>query len=137
MDTEMIKKRNIEELKQLIEKYNIKETLDELMNFYQSIYVHFDLKLKRTRLLGSKEEYIIIDGEKERTGKKKTVQLYVVSKRMYQTLPIESLYEIDVDLKKFVLSFNELKAIKTLDFHEKLLTEGIGANADTIELLRQ
>ena len=135
MDTDLIKTRNIEELESLIAKYNIKETLADLKDSYKNIYTHTDPKLKRTRLLGVKEDYVVIDGEKVKTGKKKTVQLYVVSKRMYETLPIESLYEIDVDLQKFVIYFNELKMIKSLEFNESILPE-LGANADTIEMLR-
>jgi hypothetical protein len=140
MDTEVIKKRNIEELKALIEKYSIKEDLEEIMSFYQSIYLHSDPKLKRTRLIGSKEDYIIDNsGEKQRTGKKKTVQLYVISKSMYNNLPKDSLLEIHHDLSIFVLFFNELKSIKELEFNEYLYESGkfaFGQNENTIALMK-
>ena len=121
MDTEVIKRRNIEELERLRNKYEIKEDLNELMNFYQSIYLHHDNKLKRTRLLGSKLDYVIgNDGQKHKTGKKKTVQLYVISKSMYKSTPEDNLLEILYDLNEFVLLFNQLKDIKDLEELEHL-----------------
>lgn len=120
MNCEKIKARNTKTLEELLNKYSIKESLEELLNFFNSVYIHKDYKQKRVRLLGIKEEYIVdSEGHKHKTGKKKTVQLYVLSKRMIQTLPQDSVFEISNDLSLISIYFDQLKLIKKLEFSEK------------------
>jgi len=115
MDIEKLEKTAKSKLEELIKKYNIKETLSELIYHYSSVYIHKDYKQKRIRLLGIKEDYVVDkNGDKHRTGKKKTVQLYVLSKRMIQTLPKDSVFEISRDLSEFAYHFTVLNQIEKL-----------------------
>jgi hypothetical protein len=119
MDCDKIIARNKNTLLNLIRKYNIKLSLDELLDYYTSVYIHKDFKQKRVRLLGIKEEYIVDnEGRKHKTGKKKTVQLYVLSKRMIQTLPHDSVFEISRDISLFSFSFEQLKLIRKIKLTE-------------------
>ena len=57
MDCEKIKERNLKVLEELFEKYKIKESVEDLLDYFSSVYLHKDFKQKRIRLLGIKEEY--------------------------------------------------------------------------------
>jgi hypothetical protein len=130
MDCDKIKERNENALLDLIGKYNIKLSLDELLDFYTSVYIHKDFKQKRIRLLGIKEEYVVDnEGRKHKTGKKKTVQLYVLSKRMIQTLPQDSVFEISRDLSLFSFYFEQLKLIRKLEFTENAFETFVNINS--------
>jgi len=134
MDCEKIRKRNSETIKELLEKYNIKETLDDLLNYFTSVYTHKDFKQKRVRLLGIKEEYIKDNnGESHSTGKKKTVQLYVLSKRMIQTLPENTVYEISQDLATIAIYFEQLKLLRKIELIENEFETFIHWHKLTIE----
>lgn len=136
MDCEKIEERNLRVLKDLFEKYNIKETVEDLLNHFTSVYIHKDFKQKRVRLLGIKEDYIIDnEGEKHKTGKKKTVQLYVLSRRMIQSLPETTVFEISRDLSLISFYFEELKFIKKLEFAEKAFDNFVAMNTLTSEEL--
>ena len=130
MDCEKIKERNLNTLEFLIEKYNIKVSINELLDFYTSVYIHKDFKQKRVRLLGIKEDYIIDnEGQKHKSKKKKTVQLYVLSKRMIQSLPETTVYEISRDLSVISIYFEELKLIKKLETAENLFDNAVAINS--------
>ena len=130
MDCEKIKERNERELQALLDKYNIKVELDELLDYYTSVYIHKDFKQKRVRLLGIKEEYVVDnDGRKHRTGKKKTVQLYVLSKRMIQTLPEDSVFAISRDLSLISVYFEQLKLIKKIELSENTFDTLVAMNS--------
>jgi len=134
MDCEAIKERNLSTLRLLLEKYNIKESVEDLLNYFSSVYIHKDFKQKRVRLLGIKEDYIVDnDGEKHKTGKKKTVQLYVLSRRMIQSLPETTVYEISRDLSVISLYFEELKLIKKIETTENLFDNIVSMNSLTPE----
>lgn len=115
-------------LTSLIKKYNIKEDFENLIFFYSSVYIHKDFKQKRIRLLGIKE-YTDQD-----TGKKikKTVQLYVLSKRMIQTLPEENVFEISRELSEFVYYFTLIKHIEKLQKLEEI--KGMSINFNSMNL---
>lgn len=110
VNAEELEKEATSKLAGIIDKYNINETLEDLMFFYSSVYIHKDYKQKRIRLLGIKEY------TDQKTGKKvkKTVQLYVLSKRMIQTLPEENVFEISNEMSDFVYYFTLLKQIEKL-----------------------
>ena len=117
MDIEKIEEEAKQKLIELFKKYNIKETLEDLIEYYSSIYVHKDFKQKRYRLLGIKAIYSKDEKEgKIKNYKKKTVQLYVLSKRMIQTLPEDSVYEISKELAEITYYFSVLKKILDLKF---------------------
>ena len=134
MDIEKLENEAETLLKGLIEKYSIKEKYTELIYHYSSVYIHKDYKQKRIRLLGIKEEYIIDDnGDMQRIGKKKTVQLYVLSKRMIQTLPKDAVFDISRDLSVFTYQFTLLKQIEKLKATISMESILVPGNAMSIE----
>ncbi len=136
MDCEKIKERNLKVLEELFEKYKIKESVEDLLDYFSSVYLHKDFKQKRIRLLGIKEEYKTDErGEKYKTGKKKTVQLYVLSKRMIQSLPENTVFEISRELSIIAFNFEELKHIRKLEFAERMFNTIIVMNTITEEEL--
>ena len=76
MDCEKIKERNKEILRKIIKKYKLKESLENLLSSYTSVYVHKDFKQQRIRFLGLKRVT-----DKRGRKVKKTVQLYMLSKK--------------------------------------------------------
>jgi len=134
MDIEKLEKEAETLLKELIQKYSIKEKYTELIYHYSSVYIHKDYKQKRIRLLGIKEEYIIDDnGDMHRIGKKKTVQLYVLSKRMIQTLPKDAVFDISRDLSIFAYQFTLLKQIEKLKATVAMESVLVPGNAMSLE----
>lgn len=130
MDCGKIEERNLRVLRDLLEKYNIKETVEDLLYHFTSVYIHKDFKQKRVRLLGIKKDYIIDnDGVKHKTGKKKTVQLYVLSRRMIQSLPENTVLEISRDLSVISIYFEELKLLKKLETAENLFDNAVAMNS--------
>jgi hypothetical protein len=138
MDIDKIEEASKRRLEELIEKYSIKEPLEEIINHYTSVYIHKDFKQKRIRLLGIKEEYIVDNEDKKhKTNKKKTVQLYVLSKRMIQTLPESSVFEISRELSEFAYCFtilNQILKVKYLN-REKLNIINLNAMSEEDYLL--
>jgi len=126
MNCEEIKQRNREKIEELIDTYNIKEKFEDLIKYYTSVYIHKDFKQRRMRLLGIKDD--LIAENKRGATRKRTVQLYVLSKRMIQSLPKDSVFNISYDLSLFAHYFNELKLIYKLEQAETKLKDIVSIN---------
>ncbi len=125
MNCKEIKKRNKKVLQEMIHKYNIEENLEDLISLYTTVYIHKDYKQKRVRLLGIKT----CKDKKTEKPIKKTLQLYVLSKRMIFSLPEIDVRQISYDLSLFAHSFSQLKLIQKIEIAENSFEEIIFSNA--------
>ena len=92
MNLEEIKNRNKEYLEKLIKYYKIEFSYEQLINEFNSLYIHTDFELKRLRLLGVQNIYIEEYGERIKLGNEtKRTQIYVLKKKDFEKLELEDL----------------------------------------------
>ena len=92
MNLEKIKNRNKESLEKLIKYYKIEFSYEQLINEFNSLYIHTDFELKRLRLLGVQNIYIEEYGERIKLGNEtKRTQIYVLKKKDFEKLELEDL----------------------------------------------
>ena len=129
MNTEEIKERNRLEIESILKKHKIDEDVDTLLEMYTSVYTTFDKRHERFRLMGVKEEYEVAeykDGDRivrekiPGTEKQKRVQLYVLSKRMLNSLSQEILSEIKRDLTLLASDFKQYKLLEEAEMIERM-----------------
>ena len=92
MNLEEIKNRNKEYLEKLIKYYKIEFSYKQLINEFNSLYIHTDFELKRLRLLGVQNVYVEESGERIKLGNEtKRTQIYVLKKKDFEKLELEDL----------------------------------------------
>lgn len=92
MNLEEINNRNKEYLKKLIKYYKIEFSYEQLINEFNSLYIHTDFELKRLRLLGVQNIYVEESGERIKLGNEtKRTQIYVLKKKDFEKLELEDL----------------------------------------------
>lgn len=92
MNLEEINNRNKEYLEKLIKYYNIEFSYEQLINEFNSLYIHTDFELKRLRLLGVQNIYVEESGERIKLGNEtKRTQIYVLKKKDFEKLELEDL----------------------------------------------
>ncbi len=92
MNLEEIKNRNKEYLEELIKYYKIEFSYEQLINEFNSLYIHTDFELKRLRLLGVQNIYVEESGERIKLGNEtKRTQIYVLKKKDFEKLELEDL----------------------------------------------
>ena len=92
MNLEEINNRNKEYLEKLIKYYKIEFSYEQLINEFNSLYIHTDFELKRLRLLGVQNIYVEESGERIKLGNEtKRTQIYVLKKKDFEKLELEDL----------------------------------------------
>lgn len=92
MNLEEIRNRNKQYLEKLIEYYKIEFSYEQLINEFNSLYIHTDFELKRLRLLGVQNVYVEESGERIKLGNEtKRTQIYVLKKKDFEKLELEDL----------------------------------------------
>ena len=92
MNLEEIRNRNKQYLEKLIEYYKIEFSYEQLINEFNSLYIHTDFELKRLRLLGVQNIYVEESGERIKLGNEtKRTQIYVLKKKDFEKLELEDL----------------------------------------------
>lgn len=92
MNLEEIRNRNKQYLEKLIEYYKIEFSYEQLINEFNSLYIHTDFELKRLRLLGVQNIYVEEYGERIKLGNEtKRTQIYVLKKKDFEKLELEDL----------------------------------------------
>lgn len=92
MNLEEINNRNKEYLEKLIKYYKIEFSYKQLINEFNSLYIHTDFELKRLRLLGVQNIYVEESGERIKLGNEtKRTQIYVLKKKDFEKLELEDL----------------------------------------------
>jgi hypothetical protein len=131
-----IKERNIKILNNLIEKYKIKFSADELINNFRTVYLHkIDSEISEIRVQGAQ----VIYTEHERNGilnripSKKTLNtaIYTLRKKAIIIHNIEEREEIAHAMKALVYIIQEMGQIKELEtFEEKFEASNYGCYID-------
>lgn len=92
MNLKEIKNRNKEYLEKLIKYYKIEFSYEQLINEFNSLYIHTDFELKRLRLLGVQNVYVEESGERIKLGNEtKRTQIYVLKKKDFEKLELQDL----------------------------------------------
>ena len=92
MNLEEINNRNKQYLEKLIKYYKIEFSYEQLINEFNSLYIHTDFELKRLRLLGVQNIYVEESGERIKLGNEtKRTQIYVLKKKDFEKLELEDL----------------------------------------------
>lgn len=125
-----IVERNEQILSELIEKFSIKRTTEQLLTQFERVLVSDDEKTKRLRLLGVEHYFKQNDDGSLSTQniEKKQVQLFVLKKKEIENMPKEEIENVKFILKCFVEFYNQIRSAndilsaeeKTINFHEVL-----------------
>lgn len=130
IDVNHIIERNHKELSRLLSIYEIKYSIDHLVNKMKTIYVNVDKESQRLRLLGvEKQFYIDTDfdsetgitytAEKEIKDTVKKAQIYVMKKRDYEKIEDGDKNRIMRELDIIVNLISELQTIKEIEIQEE------------------
>jgi len=120
MDTEEIKRRNLEYLKEFFNRYDLNGRTFEDFDYkesgqpYKITSIYLNFKDWSFVLYGN--EKVFDENEKI---KFKKIQLYNFSKKKIEKLDIEEIYQIRADFIKFTLMFNQLKDIYSIEQSEE------------------
>ena len=119
--------RNKRILSDLIERFSIKRTTEQLLTQFERVLVSDDEKTKRLRLLGVEHYFKENDdgGLNTENIEKKQVQLFVLKKREIENMQKDEIENIKFILKCFVDFYNQIRSAndilstedKTINFH--------------------
>ena len=119
--------RNKQILSDLIEKFSIKRTHEQLLTQFERILVSDDEKTSRLRLLGVEHYFEETDNDilNSQSIQKKQVQLFVLKKRDIENMKKEDIENIKFLLKCFVEFYNQIRSAneilsaeqKTINFY--------------------
>lgn len=122
--------RNHKELSRLLSIYEIKYSIDHLVNKMKTIYINIDKESRRLRLLGVEKQFVTVEDLDRETGRTyitemeipktvKKAQIYVMKKKDYDTLNENDKDDILRELDLVVTLISELQTIREIEKFEE------------------